>query len=636
MSQDLARVPVEVVASTDDGASATPQAPARRTSFADLVGVAVLGSVVAAGTQLAVVRQDYVLGRSRVIQGGVTALCLVTVLGVAVVIARGGLRGAGRRLTRVWLDPPGGWVGFALGAIVSFPLYALFTQVLFGDPDSARIVAATRYLVDGHNAVDYFTTTQEPFLPPLLLAPAVAFDKLAAVKFVGLVSLQVMAGVTAYITFKVTRSLWGAAASAVTLMCLTAVTERAVKVPMYALMLTLGYVGAWYAYRAVVDRSVTWRYAVPAGVCLGLAQEAHGVGQLFLAVPLLVAVFAPTLRDAVGPLLRTYGVVLAVMIPRIVVNLADGGLTAATSPRGDYWITKGYVVELQNRFWVYDGVTEARTDFLRQLPGRFVDLLGPEGWVVVALAVLGIVLSVRRRALVFVLGAVGFLALAFTIKRIPSFSRYYAPFWPGLGVLVGAGVAAMARRKPVGVLGAVVVSSVLVTVAFVTLGRDARNYESQRANIETNAIRGIVSTVDDDKGIIGARSTQVFYSVGTDIQTWGDQFLSEDEYATYLTWPSDREVLALLEEHDIGWVYITSKRQLELDYNDTWLEPAHGASARHVDRIAASPNFCPRYENLGHIVYKVGPCPDGGPLDAPEVAPPPVAEVPPSVEVPPS
>lgn len=629
MSQDVALNAPDVVAGNDDSTTpvaAQEQPQVRTTSPADAVGVALLAALVCAGTEIAVEVQGYAIGTSRVIRAGVGVVCLVALVGAVAVTLREGVRGGVRRVTDVWRDPPGGWVAFAVGVILAFPLYVLFTQVLFGDPDSARIVAATRYLVDGHNVVDYFTRTQEPFLPPLLLAPAVALDKLAVVKLLSLISLQVMSGVTAYITYKISRSLWGAAAASVSLLCLTAVTERAVKVPMYAVMLSLGYMGAWFAYRAVVVRSARWRYAVAAGVLLGLAQEAHGVGQLFLAVPLLVALFAPTWRDAVGPVLRTYGVVLVVMIPRIVVNLADGGLNAATSPRGDYWITQGYLVEIQNRFWVYDGVTEGRFHFLSQLPSRFVDLLGPEGWVIVVLAVLGLELAVRGRARAFVLGVVGFLVLAFTMKRIPSFARYYAPFWPGLGILVGAGVAAMARRRPTRPIGAIAVSAVLVILAFVTLGRDSQRFERERANIETNAIRGIVSTVDDDKGVIGARSTQVFYSVGTDIQTWGDQFLTEDEYVTYLTWPSDRAVLEMFESHDIGWVYITSKRELEVAYNNTWLEPTYGLTARHVDRIATSPDFCRRHEVRGHVVYQVGACPDAASsadasaAPAPEVA----------------
>ena len=56
-------------------------------------------------------------------------------------------------------------------------------------------------------------------------------------------------------------------------------------------MLACGSLGGWYAYRALTDRQFTWRVTVVSAVLLVLAQEFHGVGQLFLAAPLLTAVF---------------------------------------------------------------------------------------------------------------------------------------------------------------------------------------------------------------------------------------------------------------------------------------------------------------------------------------------------------
>jgi hypothetical protein len=334
---------------------------------------------------------------------------------------------------------------------------------------------------------------------------------------------------------------------------------------------------------------------------------------LFLAVPLLVAVFAPSLRSAVTSLARIYAVVLAVMVPRIVVNLWVGGLDHVTSPRADYWLTKGYLVQIQTKFMDYPGVSEPRGEYLSRAPGRFVELLGPHGWIVVVLAVLGAVIGLRGRARVFAPAALGFFALAITVKQIPPFSRYYAPVWLGLAILVGVGVATLFRYRPVGAAGAFAVTAVLAGAGFVTLGDAAGQYEGSRLNVETNATRGIVETIDDDKGVIGARATQVFFSVTTDVSVWGGQFLSEEDYVTYLLWPSDAEVLDVLDRHDIGWVYITEVADLEVKYNNTWLVPAYGERARHVDMLASSPNFC-RWRNVGfNTVYRVGPCPPGGP-----------------------
>jgi hypothetical protein len=410
------------------------------------------------------------------------------------------------------------------------------------------------------------------------------------------------------VTFQITRSLWGAASAALSLMCLAAFAERAVKVPMYGLMLALGYLGAWFAYRAVTASDRTWRYSVGAGACVVLAAESHGVGQLFLAVPLLVSVFAPSLRSAARVLGRTYAVTLLFLLPRIIVNLWVGGLTALTSPRADYWITEGYVVEIQRKFWYYDGIDEPRAEFLSRLPGRFVDLLGPHAWVVVAIAVVGALVVAKGRARWFVLAVVAFVAMALTAKRIPSFSRYYAHTWPGLGILVGVTVAALARRRGVGFVGAAGLTAVLALVAAVTLGDASDRFEEARITTQTSAIPEIARSVVDDKGVIGTRVTQVFFSTRVDVPTWGDQFLTEEEYVTYLTWPSDAEVLDLFERHDIGWVFIHENRNLEWVYNDVWMIPAHGRQSIHAFMIQDNPNFCLWREINDNLLYRVGAC----------------------------
>jgi hypothetical protein len=495
-----------------------------------------------------------------------------------------------------------------VGAIVALPLYMLFSQILFSDSDSSRIVAATRYLLDGHSAFDYFTRTQEPFLPPLVNGLAVTLGGLPAVKLLPLLAAQLAAGVTAYVTYRITRSLWGAAAAALSLLCLAAFDERAVKVPMYGLMLALGYLGGWWAYRAITASDGTWRYSVGAGACIVLAAEAHGVGQLFLAAPLLLTIFAPSLGSAIRTLCRIYGVSLLFLLPRIVVNLWVGGLTAVTSPRADYWIAEGYVVEIQRKFWYYDGIDEPRAEFLSRLPGRFVDLLGPHGWIVVAIAVLGTLVVARGRARWFILAVVAFLAMALTAKRIPSFSRYYAHTWPGLGILVGVTVAGLARRRGVGAAVAAGLTVVLVLVAGVTLGDASDRFENARVTTEASPIPEIAASVVDDKGVIGTRVAQVFFSTRADVPTWGDQFLTEEEYVTYLTWPSDAEVLDLFERYDIGWVYIHENRNLEWVYNDVWMIPAHGRQSIHAFMIQDNPNFCLWREVNGNELYRVGGC----------------------------
>jgi hypothetical protein len=141
--------------------------------------------------------------------------------------------------------------------------------------------------------------------------------------------------------------------------------------------------------------------------------------------------------------------------------------------------------------------------------------------------------------------------------------------------------------------------------------------------------------VDDGKGVIGSRSHVLVY-VESEIPTYGGQFLTEDEYATYLTWPSDDEVIEVLDRHDIGWVLVNPNRLIEIDYHNTWLIPNHGAPARQVWMVAESPNFCKVASPAGLTLYRLdrsgAPCPleerEGGEAPAPQLPPSPVPGAP--------
>lgn len=585
----------------------------RRVSAWDGVGILLLASVMVVIDTILVDAAGTELGRSPGLRQAGAIVVWATVVAFAGVLAwdRPRVRALPRLLTQVWRDPPGAWVAFVLGFIVAVPVMGLYSSVLFSDSDSSRLLASVGYV--GSGGWDYFVETQEPYLPPLLLSPVTGLWGLAGAKMFAIVSVQVVTGTTALVAYRVSRSMWGALTAAVALLCISGVLERSVKMPMYGVMLTLGYLGAWWAYRAISEPDRVWRFALPAGACLALAQEGHGIGQLFLAVPLLLVILAPTLRAGIGGMVRLYLVVVVVLIPRIVINLSEGGLSYITSPRTDYWITQGYVTEIQTEFWSYQGINESAGEFLGEFPDRFVTLLGNQGGLIVAAALAGALLFCRGRRRAFVLACFGFLLLAVTLKRIPPFARYYAPFWPGMAVLIGLGGSWLMRRRLVPVkLLPVALVAVLLVGASATLRDAAETYDSDRALVEQEPARLFAEVVDDGKGVIGARAHQFFYSVTVDVPTWGDQFLTEDEYVTYLTWPSTREVLEVLDAHDIGWVYIAPRRFLETQYNDTWLLPHHDRPARHIAEIAYNPNFCRWLEVGNYVLFRVGACPDGG------------------------
>jgi hypothetical protein len=202
------------------------------------------------------------------------------------------------------------------------------------------------------------------------------------------------------------------------------------------------------------------------------------------------------------------------------------------------------------------------------------------------------------------------MLLAITVKQIPAFSRYYSPLFPGMAMLSGVLIAVLLRhRRPLfRTVGAICAAFLLVGAAG-TFHNVWRVAERSRQTTEDDLpVQRLVASIDDDRGVIGARAHQLVFGVTTDIPTWGDQYLTEDEYVTYLTWPSDEEVLDLLARHDIGWVVIHNNHLLETKYNDVWLQPFHGRNAHYLEAVAASSNFCPWFEENLYRLYKVGPC----------------------------
>jgi hypothetical protein len=589
----------------------------RSVSTADIVGVLVVVSVMLTVNQAAVVWAGTPLGTSRGIRLLSLATGVAAALGVLYLAVREHGRPAGvvRSATQVWRDPPGDWVALALGSTLALPFLGLYWPRQGQHSDSARLLSSVDHVWRGD--LGYLVDVQEPYLPHMLHGPAMAVGGLPAARFLTITTFVLLAGVTALITHRITRSLWGAAASVVALACIDGAARLTLYSPMYPLMLTLGYVGGWLAYRAVTDAQGRWRYSLGAGICIALAPEAHAVGQLFVAAPVLVAVLAPTPRLAVTRTARTYAIVVVALLPRLAINTSQGGLDWIRTYRTDWWVTQGYVRHIQENLWDYHGINEPLGYYLSHLPGRYYAGLGGWGWIVVGGVLLGW-LCCRWRHRFFILGVVGFMLLAITVEQIPAFSRYYSPLFPGMAMLSGVLIAVLLRqrRRLFRAAGVICAACLLVGAAgtFHNVRRVAEHF--RQTTEDTMPVQRLVASIDDDRGVIGARAHQLVFGVTADIPTWGDQFLSEDEYVTYLTWPSDEEVLDLLARYDIGWIVIHNNHLVETKYNDVWLQPFHGRTARHIEAVAASPNFCPWFEENLYRLYKVGPCePAAAPSD---------------------
>jgi hypothetical protein len=100
--------------------------------------------------------------------------------------------------------------------------------------------------------------------------------------------------------------------------------------------------------------------------------------------------------------------------------------------------------------------------------------------------------------------------------------------------------------------------------------------------------------------VIGTRSNYLNFT-STDVRAYGEQFLSEKEYVTFLTWPSDEAVLDVMRRHDARWVFVPRRPTYWVsEYHNVWLRPAYGKVARYPAMVATSSAFC-RVRSIGGV-----------------------------------
>jgi hypothetical protein len=534
--------------------------------------------------------------------------------GAALVVAAGSVgltwrrsldvRGLLRRLARVWLDPPHDWVMFGLGFLIAVPALALHADVLVGDSDSARVISSTLYVQ--RTGLGYLVDTQDNLMPHLTVGPLVALGGIPAAVLFSAVSVQVLVGSVSFLAWKLTRSAAATLAGVVALLAFPHVWERAYLLPLYPLMLAFGFLGLYFAQRTTVttgrERAGA---AILAGACFMLSLEANRIGQFFLAFTLLLFLTVRP-RQAAQGLIRVYLVFGVLFMPRAVINYWEGGLERFFSNRTDYWVTEGYLALVQEKFFHYPSELPLST-YLSRLGENLDFLFGWTGVAVLALGVVALVVArgpLRRFALICV---VMFVA-ALLYQRVPFFPRYFSPFMVAGALGAGVVIRLLLQRSAMLRGVAMVALLALVVAAGVTYVDAVDKAERRQAPILAGPIPEIVREIDDGKGVIGARSGWLLF-VSPKVKPYGGQFLTEDEYVTYLTWPSDGQVIEVLRKHDIGWVVIGARRRLEIDYHNAWLEPAHGQTARHVQSVRASPNFCEVLRISGYVLYKLGLCP---------------------------
>jgi hypothetical protein len=327
-----------------------------------------------------------------------------------------------------------------------------------------------------------------------------------------------------------------------------------------------------------------------------------------LVTPILVAI-AVGFRRAIPGLVRVLVALAIFSLPRGIINLSEGGLSHFLSYRIDFWTTHPYLTDIQTNFYHYPARL-SYPNYLVQLGIHMpADITGRLGLTVVALGTVGLLVCSRRVRWFGVLAGVFFVA-PLLIERGPFFSRYFSPLLVGAALGVGLLIDLLDRWRLGRRLVAPGIVAVLFASAIATLGFGLANVRADEAAVLNGPYREIAAHITDGKGVIGSRSLDLLF-VDPNIRAFGSQFLDEKDYLTFLTWPSDQQVIRMLNAHDIGWVLVTSRRW-EVKYNNAWVRPNFGQAVQQLHAIKTSPNFCLVSQVGSYRLYKVGCSPVNG------------------------
>lgn len=488
-----------------------------------------------------------------------------------------------------------------LGSLVALPGVLMFTTVLW-DTDSSRLVASILHV--HRNGLGLLTQTQEVLLPHLILGPILWVGGIPAAKAFILLSLIGLTAVIAFITWWFSKSRVATAAAAVGLVSLSGVLNLSTRLPLYLLMLALGYLGMWMSYRVIVDDGVSgpWKPFAIAAAFIVFAAESHAVGQLFLFAPVLLAVFISS-RAAALRLAKLYAFVIVFMIPRFVINLLDGGLTNFRTNRSDYFVVKGYV-DLINRAFYRLPVDASPLRYISETGDMMFAAVGWSGIAIGVLAAFGLFL-VPSRVRWFGIVAILFMLGSLLGSTPPPFGRYVAPILPGFAILGGIALTTLGgmgdRLRPT----VFIATCGLLIGGTYSLYSNVEQAQALETMIKNRPYDELAAEVTDEKGVLGARSN-VLALVSSDVATYGSQFLTERDFVTYLIWPSGKRVENVMRRNNLGWVLVIPNDALETRLPDTWVFRYHSRHVRAAKKIAKSPRFCLAAEIAEHRLYRLG------------------------------
>ena len=431
------------------------------------------------------------------------------------------------------------------------------------------------------------------------------WGSLIAIPIIFSISLAVLTG---YIAYRVTGSPWAGLAALLLLASLPLFLERARLLPFYPATMFFGYAGMFGA--CCYARGRSWPTLVTGIVGLSGALYSFNLGLLFLPIPVLYLILERS-RSTLLRLVHVYGPVLLLSLPWLVWHWRVYGPGQLWRQRFHWMAEKGYLEIRNTEFW---GIaSHSPLEFGGKLPGMLETAAGP---LVLVLAVLGAVAVLKMPSWRWRIASLIALAIptgALIGKTPASYTRYVYIFLPGLVLLAVYGfhsVCGDRARLRGGLMGltsfAAVVASVAVLCALFFL--NARGELAAVERVKEGQIQQemsqLVDLIDDDRAVLGSRAVKIMsYLQRNEVVT--PYNASEEDFVTYLTWPSDGEMDAMMDKYNVGWVLIRKPgERFERDYQ-VWLETAVGQLPRHYLQLETSSLVSEVHDGRHFTLYRV-------------------------------
>jgi hypothetical protein len=504
-------------------------------------------------------------------------------------------------------DPLHPWGAYLLGAGPSLVHVGSYAPIIT-DSDSAWIDVSTDFV--RRNGIGLLQDNQEVLLPHLTLGPLIALDGYRAANLFVIACGALFLSLAAVLAYQLTRRAVVAGATVAALLAMPEIVNRAERLPLYSLTFALVYGAGWLLHRAMSEDGRPWWLPVAAGALLVLGFEAHSTGQLALALPLLLLLAHPE-RRAIRPVVVSGLTVAILAIPRVWLNLSEGGLTAFRSNRTDWEVTGGYLTMINQDFYGQAaGVSPPR--YALVVPTLVRQAFGEATTALLALFVVIAFVYGTRRGRRFVIGTAGFFVAALSIAGPGTYARYVTPLALGFALVGGIGLAKALDGDRTTRLLARSSMVILAVLATVELRESIQLTRLRQEAVYAGALPALAELADDGTAVLGIRAHELVWTDPT-ARTEFARTMSEQDFVTYLTWPSDDEVVDLMHRLDAGWIMLHSDPTLEIDYHDTWLFPTYGQHVRHVEMVATSPDFCHVAAINGYHLYRLGACAPGEP-----------------------